>query len=107
MELIEIVTRILSSILLDKGLSEEEAADISEHFACRLGKECGGEYIYLPKDLQTWTRRNKEIAKTFYEESEDSIVKKLSKKYGLTTRRIYQILKSYEDKQNRNKNNDK
>lgn len=92
MELIEIVTRILSSILLDKGLSEEEAADISENFACRLGKECGGEYIYFPKDLQTWVRRNKEIAKTFYKESESS-VKKLSEKYGLTTRRIYQILK--------------
>ncbi len=60
---------------------------------------------YIGKNIKSfYKKRDKEIIDSFYKEPN---LRGIGKKYGLTPRRIYQILKSYEDKQNRNKNNDK
>lgn len=66
---------------------------IGDENALKIGKEFGGENIYFPKidsHMSPWVKhKNQEIFEKFKEKG----VKELAKEYGLTSERIYQIIR--------------
>ncbi|MBI3584003.1 MAG: hypothetical protein HY096_08645 [Nitrospinae bacterium] len=61
--------------------------------ALKIGKEFGGENIYFPKIDSHMSPLIKHKHQEIFEKFKEKSVKEISKEYGLTRNRIYQIIK--------------
>ena len=89
-EVLAYVAELISECLTTNGLEVKLAEQRGIESAERFRREWGGDFIYIPKGIQTRNcRRNADIVAAF--ESGES-AHSLQKRFGVNLRRIYQII---------------
>lgn len=88
-EIMQVVADFMTEALIKKGISESVAADLGVECCMAVMKAVGGDSYYIPKGVKlTYTKRDLQIYNEFF----NTPLRQLSAKYGITTRRIYQIV---------------
>lgn len=81
---------IIYHVLLGQGVDKIQATAIAEESTDTVLDEFGGENLYIPKNISgKAARRNRQI----YDEFTGDNHEVLAKKYGVTLKRIYAIIK--------------
>jgi Mor family transcriptional regulator len=78
-------------ILVAQGVSPEQVTEIAQAVVDGIREDFGGLVIYTPKPTKKAQERDSEIRRLFFEESVR--VKDLARRYCLTVRQIFRILK--------------
>lgn len=95
-EVLAAIAHAVAEALIKKGkvVSEVEAAEIGIICADMVRHTFGGDDFYIPKGVVLeYTKRDLDIQKML----ETSSMKEVCDKYGITRRRVYQILKAVKD----------
>lgn len=93
-EIMQVVVEFISESLIKDGIQDKKACEIAYSCCAAVMQAVGGDNIYVPKGVKlTYSRRDAEI----YKEFDFMSIKELQTKYGLTSRRIYQIIAAVRD----------
>jgi len=93
-EILLTIAETVSNRLMERGIDDGTAAEIGVDCADVLRHTFGGETIYLPKFLAAeFSKRDLKIIEML----KTCSMRDVCEKYGITTRRIYQILKGVRD----------
>ena len=88
-EIMQVIADYITDTLIKGGIAEHTAADLGVECCIAVMNSVGGDNIYIPKGVKlTYSKRDLEIYKEFV----NSDVRRLSAKYNITPRRIYQIV---------------
>lgn len=88
-EIMQVIADFMIDALISRGISEFMAAELSVDCAIALMKAVGGDNVYIPKGVQMeYNKRDLKI----YKEFEYMDIREICKIYGVTPRRIRQII---------------
>lgn len=91
-ELLQDLLDKLTVFLVDQGMTEEAARNTAAHTVDEIRKEWGGLNLYIPKcEAKGLSERDLEIHDRFNGRNHGQ----LAREYGLSTNRIYQIIKKH------------
>ena len=89
-EFMQVVADYMTDALIKNGIAENIAANLGVECCMAVMKAVGGDSYYIPKGVKLiYTKRDLQIYNEFFGTSS---IRQLSAKYGITTRRIYQIV---------------
>lgn len=93
-ELLIDVEHHAASILIKRGMPKEAADEIGEEIADHLATNWGGQMITFPKDIYyRVAKKHAAVVAEFTGTNHDE----LARKYGLSVRAIYKIIKDARD----------
>ena len=95
-EILAAIAEAVAEALIKKGkiVSETEAAEIGIVCADKVRHSFGGDEVYIPKAMSLeYTQRDLDIQAMLV----TATIEEVCKKYGITRRRVYQILKAVND----------
>lgn len=94
-EILLTIADVVAQALIEKGkLSDAEAAELGIRCADALRHSFGGDTVYIPKGIMfEYSKRDVELVEML----KTSTMREVCDKYGITQRRIYQILKAVKD----------
>ena len=88
-EIMQAISDFMADALAKKGIADNVAAELCVECCIAVMNAVGGVCHYIPKGVRlAYTKRDLQIYKEFY----STTTRELSAKYGITPRRIYQIV---------------